>query len=108
LTIASTGISNRIVCSHGPLMTISISPLSCAEGLIVMYLVLSWNRPRKSTKSLLMKRRPRRYASSCSLKRSVHRKCDLLADLVDVRRQVDARVAALEAVLDLRVNPVGR
>ncbi|CAM5209043.1 hypothetical protein LSPH26S_03819 [Lysinibacillus sphaericus] len=60
LTIASNGTSNMIVCSHGPRMWMSISPGAVVEGVISTYFSLSWNRPRKSTKSLLMKRQPRR------------------------------------------------
>ena len=43
-----------MVCSQGPRTRMSISPLGC--GVRVMYFSFSLNRPRKSTKSLLMKR----------------------------------------------------
>ena len=72
LTIASTGTSNRIVCSHGPLIVMSISP-GVAAGVRLMKRRSSWNRPSRSTKSLLRKRQRRRYASSSCVKRSVHR-----------------------------------
>ncbi|CFN76759.1 Uncharacterised protein [Bordetella pertussis] len=57
--MASTGISNNIVCSHGPLTVMDISP-GCSPSPMNMQRSGKWNRPRKSTKSLLMKRRPRR------------------------------------------------
>ena len=56
--MASTGISNKMVCSQGPLIDTSISPEGSA--VTVTYFSLSRNSPRKSTKSLLMKRMERR------------------------------------------------
>ena len=69
--MASTGISNKMVCSQGPWMVMSISP----EGSAVtwMYFSFSLNSPKKSTKSLLMKRSERRYCSSDSLKVRLHK-----------------------------------
>ncbi|KAG1243784.1 hypothetical protein G6F65_022189 [Rhizopus arrhizus] len=55
--MASTGISNRIVCSHGPLTSIEISP-GASPSLMWMQRSGMWNSPRKSPKSLLMKRKP--------------------------------------------------
>ena len=48
-----------IVCSHGPLTVMSISP-GFSPGPMRTYFSLNWNRARKSTKSDFMKRRPRR------------------------------------------------
>ncbi|CFW38539.1 Uncharacterised protein [Bordetella pertussis] len=47
------------MCSHGPLTVMDISP-GCSPSPMNMQRSGKWNRPRKSTKSLLMKRRPRR------------------------------------------------
>ncbi|MNW16171.1 hypothetical protein D3C71_2149310 [compost metagenome] len=58
--MASKGTSNRIVWSHGPRIVMSISPPPFSDGVIATCFSLRWNRARKSTKSLLMKRMLRR------------------------------------------------
>ena len=54
LTMAKTGISNKMVCNQGPWIVMSISPEG--NGMTWMYFSFSLNRSRKSTKSLLIKR----------------------------------------------------
>jgi hypothetical protein len=88
------------------LITISTSPLFRGDGSIVMYLVLSWNSPRKSTKSLLMNRRYAQVLEFVLAEAQRAQRPHLLADLVHVGHQVDARIAALEAVLDVRAREV--
>ncbi|MNV53462.1 hypothetical protein D3C71_1456140 [compost metagenome] len=71
--MANSGTSNMMVCSHGPVMSSSISPGTVCEARSSMYLRSRWNRPRKSTKSAFTKRSRRMYSSSSREKRRLHR-----------------------------------
>ncbi len=82
----------------------SISPSEPFSGSTAMNRSSSWKRPSRSTKSLLKKRQPRRYVELVGAEAQAAQRADLVADLVDVGREVDVRVAALEAVLDLRAR----
>src|SRR3546814_1802482 len=61
-----------MVCSHGPFTVMSSSP-GTEDSATLMHFSGIWNRPRKSTKSLLIKRRLRKYCNSSSVKRNWHK-----------------------------------
>ena len=108
LTIASTGTSNRIVCSHGPLIAMSISPGAAAERPDLDEPLVELEQAEQVDEVALQEapasagnraraRREAQRAQRAVISRSIW---------PDVGRQVDARRAALEAVFDLRRREV--
>src|ERR1700720_803281 len=85
--IASTGTSNSMVCSQGPLIAISISLGDPAEQVDEVAL-------EKAPAAQILELAPSKAQAA--------KAGDLALDLGDVRCQVDVWRAALEAVLDLR------
>ena len=110
LTIASTGISNRIVCSHGPWIVMSISPDAPSPDRLRTrcdVLLVELEQAEEVDEIALDEAHRPQVGQFGFLELQRAEVGDLVADLV---RRSGARstagIAALEAVLDLRAGEV--
>ncbi len=78
----------------------SISPFDCGEGLTVMYFVFSWKRPRKVDEVALDEAQTAQILQLRLAESQRAKRLDFIIDGVNVRHQIDAGIAALEAIFD--------
>ena len=85
LTIASTGTSNRIVCSHGPLIVMSISPSEPSSRRDRDEALVELEQPEQVDEVALEEAPAAQVVELVAPEAQPAQRADLVLDLVDVR-----------------------